>query len=74
MLDGDLGRLAPVRTERVSAAVAKELLTHAGVAVGDTITRETIARLREAAESTDEHLRVELEKTPNGLTLTLLAR
>lgn len=67
-------RLARIRTERVSADAAKEVLAHAGIAVGDTLNEESIARLREAARVIDEHLLVEMEKTSNGLVLTLLAR
>jgi D-alanyl-D-alanine endopeptidase (penicillin-binding protein 7) len=67
-------RLARIRTERVSADTAKEVLAHAGIAVGDTISKESIARLREAARAIDEHLVVEMEKTSDGLVLTLLAR
>jgi TonB family protein len=67
-------RLTRVRSERVSEATIKELLTHAGVSVGDQITRETIERLRQSAAEIDEHLRVEVEKTQAGVVLTLLAR
>jgi TonB family protein len=67
-------RLARIRTEHVSADAAKEVLAHAGIAVGDTLNKESIARLREAARVIDEHLVVEMEKTSNGLVLTLLAR
>ena len=67
-------RLARIRTERVSADVAKEVFAHAGIAVGDTISKESIERLREAARTVDEHLFVEIEKTSNGVVLTLLAR
>ena len=74
MLDGPLGRLSNVRTERVSAEVAKDVLSQAGVAIGDTINKEAIERLRQAAASIDPHFRVEFEKTPNGIVLTLLTR
>lgn len=50
------------------------MLTHAGVAVGDLTTKETIDRVRQSAAEIDEHFRVEVERTPAGMVLTLLAR
>jgi TonB family protein len=67
-------RLLRIRSERVSEAMVKELLTQSGVAVGDPISRETIERLRQAAAAIDEHFRVEVERTPAGTVLTLLTR
>jgi TonB family protein len=67
-------RLAAVRTERVSESMAREVLAHSSLAIGDPISKESIERLREAAHAVDEHVRVEVEKTREGLVVTLLAR
>ena len=67
-------RLAAVRTERVSESMAREVLAHSSLAIGDPIGKESIERLREAAHAVDEHVRVEVEKTREGLVVTLLAR
>jgi TonB family protein len=68
-------RLSRVRTERVSAATAGELLARAGVAVGAAISEDTAKRIHETARAMDEHFRVEFAREANGgLVLTLLAR
>jgi TonB family protein len=66
-------RLAEIRTERVSQEMAKELVAHAGVAVGDLVTNESLKRIQEAVKSADEHFRVEFEKGERGLVLMILA-
>lgn len=67
-------RLLQIKTERVSAETAKEVLSHAGVAVGDPVTGETVKRLEDAAQAMDEHFRVEYKKVDDGIVLMLLAR
>jgi hypothetical protein len=68
-------RLARIMTERLSEATAREVLAHAGVAVGDAISEDTAKRIRQTALEMDEHFRVEFAREPNGqLVLTLLAR
>jgi TonB family protein len=67
-------RLVAVRTERVSAETAKEVLNQAGVSVGDQITDETAKRIRQVAAAMDEHFRVEYEKGKGGIVMTILTR
>ena len=67
-------RLVQVRTERVSAETAKEVLNRAGVLVGDQITEETAKRIAQVAETVDEHVRVEYQKANGGIVLTILTR
>ena len=44
-------RLSQVRTERVSPAVAYEVLARAGVKLGDALTEDTARRIREIARA-----------------------
>jgi hypothetical protein len=67
-------RLLQVKTERVSAETAKEVLNHAGISVGDPLTAEALKRLEEVAQTMDEHFRVEYRKVDEGVVLMLLAR
>jgi hypothetical protein len=63
-----------IRAERVSDEVAREVLARAGLAVGQTLTRESGKQLQEAAQSMDEHFHIELEKKNDGVVITLVAR
>ena len=63
-----------VRTERVSAETAKEVMNQAGVSVGDQITEETAKRIAQVAATMDEHVRVEYEKVRGGIVMTILTR
>ena len=67
-------RLAHVRTERVSDAIATELLAQAGVAIGDVISEDTAKHIRQIATTMDEHFSVEFQKEKIGLVMTLLTR
>jgi TonB family protein len=67
-------RLLQIRAERVSPETVKEVLTQAGVSVGDPITRDSLKRIELAAQSMDEHFRVEYKKADGGVVLMLLAK
>ena len=67
-------RLLEIRTERVSPETAKEVLTQSGVSVGDPVTADTVKRIEQAAQTMDEHFRVEYQKADGGIVLMLLAR
>jgi bla regulator protein BlaR1 len=68
-------RLAQVKTERVSPAVAYELLARAGVKIGDPITKNTARRIREIASGMDEHFEVSFDSDGKGrIVLVLLTR
>ena len=67
-------RLVAVRTERVSNEAVSEVLKRAGVKVGDTVTEETLKRLRSAAAGVDEHLRVVInDNGQGGITVTIVS-
>jgi TonB family protein len=66
--------LLEVKTERVSEEIAKEVLNHAGLSIGDPVTAETVKRIAHAAETMDEHFRVEYKKADGGIVLMILAR
>jgi hypothetical protein len=67
-------RLVQVRTERVSAETAKEVMNQAGVSVGDQITEETATRIAQVAAKMDEHVRVDYEKAKGGIVMTILTK
>ena len=68
-------RLARVKTERVSEAMANEVLTRAGVKVGDPITEDTARRIREVASRVDEHVQVSFGSDGAGrIVLVLVSR
>jgi TonB family protein len=67
-------RLLQIRAERVSPETVKEVLTQAGVSVGDPLTRDSLKRIELAAQSMDEHFRVEYKKADDGVVLMLLAK
>jgi TonB family protein len=71
--DGSLP-LLQVKTERVSEETAKEVLNHAGLSIGDPVTAEAVKRIAHAAETMDEHFRVEYKKADGGIVLMILAR
>ena len=67
-------RLVAVRTERVSDEAVSEVLKRAGVKVGDTVTEDTLKRLRSAAAGVDEHLRVGIsDNGQGGITVTIVS-
>jgi hypothetical protein len=68
-------RLSQVKTERVSPAVAYEVLARAGVKLGDPITENTARRIREIASGMDEHFEVSFDSDGKGrIVLVLLTR
>ena len=68
-------RLSQVRTERVSPAVAYEVLARAGVKLGDPLTEDTARRIREIASGMDEHFDVSFDSDGKGrIVLVLLTR
>ena len=67
-------RLLQIRSERVPPETVREVLSQAGVAVGDTITRESAKRIAQVTQSMDEHFRVEYRKADDGVVLMLLAK
>lgn len=67
-------RLLEIRAERIPADAVKEVVQHAGVAIGDTITEETAKRVQESVASIDEHFRVEFHKERNGVVMMILTR
>jgi hypothetical protein len=61
-------QLARIKTERVSAAMAQEVLARAGV-------KDTARRIREVASSVDEHVQVSFDSDGRGrIVLVLLTR
>ena len=67
-------RLLQIRSERVPPETVREVLSQAGVAVGDTLTRESAKRIAQVTKSMDEHFRVEYRKADDGVVLMLLAK
>ena len=67
-------RLLQIRAERVPPETVREVMSQAGVAVGDTITRESLKRIALVSQSMDEHFRVEYKKADDGVVLMLLAK
>ena len=67
-------RLLQIRAERVPPETVREVLSQAGVAVGDTITRESLKRIAQVSQSMDEHFRVEYKRADDGVVLMLLAK
>ena len=62
-------RLVQIRTERVPPGMAAEIVAHAGVSIGDPMTEEVAKRIKEAAHSVDEHLRVSFGGDGKGGTV-----
>jgi TonB family protein len=67
-------RLLQIRAERLSPETVKEVLTQAGVSVGDSVTAESLMRIELAARKMDEHFRVDYKKVDDGVVLMLLAK
>ena len=67
-------RLVAIRAERVSDEAMSEVLKRAGVKVGDTLTDESLKKLRAAAAGVDEHLRVVISDNGQGdITVTIVS-
>jgi TonB family protein len=68
-------RLAHVKTERVSDEAVNEVMARVGLKIGDTVTEDSLKRLRAAASDVDEHLHVEFANDGNGsLTVMMISR
>jgi TonB family protein len=66
-------KLVQIRTERVTPETANEVMSRAGVKIGDTISETTAKQIGEIAKSVDEHLRVAFrDDGKGGMVLTLL--
>jgi TonB family protein len=65
--------LTQIRNERVQARVVQDLIARAGISVGDTITEDTMKRVREIAATLDEHLRVDFHANgKNGVVMNVI--
>jgi hypothetical protein len=59
-------RIARVRTERFPEGMARDILSKAGLSVGDVVSKEALERVRNIASETDEHIKVEAGHDENG--------
>ena len=67
------GTLVQIRSERVTDDTMKEFMAHSGIHVGDTLDKDTVKRIFEAASSVDEHLNVRLHNDgKGGMVLSLI--
>jgi TonB family protein len=68
-------QLVRITSERVEQPIIQAIMQQAGVSVGDMITEEALKRIRDAAMSADEHIRVRFEndRRSGGLILILIA-
>ncbi len=67
-------RLVDVRTERVPEASVREILSRAGISIGDVIDEDTAKRLSKIASTIDEHLRLSFEGDgKGGMILVIVA-
>jgi TonB family protein len=67
-------RLVDVRIERVPEASVKEILSRAGVNIGDAIDEDTAKRISKIASTIDEHLRLSFEGDgKGGMILMIIA-
>jgi TonB family protein len=72
-LDG-APRLARVRSERVPAGVLQQIMSTAGLRVGDPLGEDAAKHLRKVAASIDEHLRVSfLSDGSGGVVVSIIA-
>ena len=58
--------LVKVETERVSADAVAEVMTRAGVKIGDTVTEQSLRNLRATAKAVDEHFAVVMHTEQDG--------
>jgi TonB family protein len=67
--------LAAFKTERVSADAAGEVLKRSGLKIGDTITEDSMHRVKAAATAVDEHFAVVVhDDGRGGVSLVLVSR
>lgn len=68
-------RLVAFETERVSADAAGEVLKRSGLKIGDTISEDSLRRVKTAAAAVDEHFRVVMhDDGRGGVSLVLVSR
>ena len=66
-------QLVQIKSERVTSETMKELVSRAGIRVGDPVTEDAAKRLQEIATSLDEHLRVSFRGDgKNGLIISVI--
>jgi len=67
--------LVAFKTERVSADAAAEVLKRSGLKIGDTITEDSLHRVKAAATAVDEHFAVVMHDDGRaGVSLVLVSR
>jgi TonB family protein len=67
--------LVAFKTERVSADAAGEVMKRSGLNVGDTITEDSLRRVKAAAAAIDEHFEVVMHDDGRGsVSLVLVSR
>ena len=67
--------LVAFKTERVSADAAGEVLKRSGLKIGDTITEDSLHRVKAAATAVDEHFNVVMhDDGRGGVSLVLVSR
>ncbi len=67
--------LVAFKSERVSADAAGEVLKRSGLKIGDTITEDSLHRVKAAATAVDEHFRVVMhDDGRGGVSLVLVSR
>jgi bla regulator protein blaR1 len=59
-------RLARVKVERFPDAMVQQILSKAGVSVGDIVSKESLERIRNIAAEADEHIEVEVGHDKGG--------
>jgi hypothetical protein len=67
-------RLAHVRSERVPRAVLEDILTKAGLKIGDPVSEDTAKQFRQTVAAIDEHLQVSFQSDERGgLIIAIIA-
>jgi hypothetical protein len=66
------GRLTAIHAARLAPDARKALLGQLGVSVGDPIDAAVLERVRNVVAGFDEHVRVELGRSPDGGLILLL--
>ncbi len=67
--------LVAVKTERVSAEAAAEVLKRSGLKIGDPITEQSLRGLRAAASAVDQHFEVAMhDDGKGGVSVVLVSR
>jgi TonB family protein len=64
--------LFQVRGERVPQDVINHIMAHAGIKIGDVITRDAEKRIEESARAVDEHMKVSFRGDDDNRRLTIV--